>query len=305
MTSTGGKTTLYIALILCMAWGYSDWAHARKAPAWIHTMQQDYIIVSAEDTDVERAKTKAMDHVRVQIMNSIAQHVTSATQSHTTEVMENNQYTEFSQYTASVQTESVDYPFLSGISPSEVEEVYIEKLKKNKQTIYRYHVKYPYSPADLLERVEQFLAYESHLQQQMDEFIREDFTQMQSLEQMLQRKDQLHVFQATLPQSDSRRKQCDQLQLRYDALIRSVRMVVESISQQQLCIYFQFGDQIITSNKPPKLQSECLMEVAAKPVNNKWIFTYNFQGCYPDEPNRVTLSTHILGKKILQEAYIK
>ena len=87
----------------------------------------------------------------LQIMNSIAQHVSSSTQMTSRELEVNNQYTEMSQYITSMAAESVDYPFLNGISPSMVEEVYIEKAKKNKQKIYRYHVKYPYSKLDLLD----------------------------------------------------------------------------------------------------------------------------------------------------------
>ena len=48
-------------------------------------------------------------------------------------IEENNQYTEMLQYVTSVATESADYPFLNGISPSNVAEVYIEKIKKNKK----------------------------------------------------------------------------------------------------------------------------------------------------------------------------
>ena len=136
MTLTGGKIYGYISIVLCIMLAQSQVVSAKKLPQWLNTMQADYIIVSAEDASLEQAKQKAIDLVRVQIMNSIAQHVTSSSQSHTTEVETNNQFSIVTQYTASLQTESVDYPFLSGVSPSMVEESYVETLRKNKQTIY-------------------------------------------------------------------------------------------------------------------------------------------------------------------------
>ena len=305
MTLTGGKIYGYISIVLCIMLAQSQVVSAKKLPQWLSTMQADYIIVSAEDASLEKAKEKAMDLVRAQIMNSIAQHVTSASQSHTTEEETNNQFSTITQYTASLQTESVDYPFLSGISPSMVEDSYVETWKKNKQTIYRFHVKYPYTQQHLQERVQQFLDYENNLQEQMDAFVREDFAGMRSLEQMLQRKADLKVYQSSLPKTDSRREQCDQVQLRYDEMIRSVRIAIDTITREQMVVALLYGDNVITYNKAPKLQSECLMEVASQLQDGKWKYTYNFQGCYPDEMNKVTLSLSILGKRIVQEAYIK
>ena len=254
---------------------------------------------------MEQAKEKAMNVVRQEIMNSIAQHVSSSTQMTSRELEVNNQYTEMSQYMTSMAAESVDYPFLNGISPSMVEEVYIEKAKKNKQKIYRYHVKYPYSKLDLMDRVEQFLAYENDLQTKMNRFVADDFTTATSVEEMQQRKADLQVYQSSLPKTDARRAQCDKLLLRYDDMIRSVRISVDAVSQTEMLVSLRYGDNIVTINKAPKLRSECLMNVASQLRDKQWVITYDYSGCYADEANAAELSYTIQGKKITQTVYVK
>jgi septum formation topological specificity factor MinE len=268
-------------------------------------MQQGYIIVSAEDASVERAKEKAMTVVRQEIMNSIAQHVSSSTEMTSREIEENNQYTEMLQYVTSVATESADYPFLNGISPSNVAEVYIEKLKKNKQWIYRYHVKYPYTKDDLKGRIEQFWAYENDLQAKMNSFVADDFTTAHSVEEMQQRKADLQVFQSSLPNTDARRSQCDKLLLRYDDMMRNVRIAVDAVSQTEMLVSLRYGERVVTINKAPNLRSECLMNVAAQLLDKQWVISYDYSGCYADEANMAELSYTIQGRKITQTVYIK
>ena len=302
MKSIGGKYGLLLVVLACLI---PTQVLMAKKPKWLHTMQQDYIIVSAEDASLEQAKEKAMNVVRQEIMNSIAQHVSSSTQMTSRELEVNNQYTEMSQYITSMAAESVDYPFLNGISPSMVEEVYIEKAKKNKQKIYRYHVKYPYSKLDLMDRVEQFLAYENDLQTKMNRFVADDFTTATSVEEMQQRKADLQVYQSSLPKTDARRAQCDKLLLRYDDMIRSVRISVDAVSQTEMLVSLRYVDNIVTINKAPKLRSECLMNVASQLRDKQWVITYDYSGCYADEANAAELSYTIQGKKITQTVYVK
>ena len=302
MRLTGGKYWLLCALT-CLLIPFQR--VSAKQPNWLHCMQQGYIIVSAEDASVERAKEKAMTVVRQEIMNSIAQHVSSSTEMTSREIEENNQYTEMSQYVTLVATESVDYPFLNGISPSNVAEVYIEKLKKNKQWIYRYHVKYPYTKDDLKGRIEQFLAYENDLQAKMNSFVADDFTTAHSVEEMQQRKADLQVFQSSLPKTDARRAQCDKLLLRYDDMMRNVRIAVDAVSQTEMLVSLRYGEHVVTINKAPKLRSDCLMNVAAQLRDKQWVISYDYSGCYADEANMAELSYTIQGKKITQTVYIK
>lgn len=302
MRLTGGKYWFLCALTCLLI---PSQRVSAKQPNWLHCMQQGYIIVSAEDASVERAKEKAMIVVRQEIMNSIAQHVSSSTEMTSREIEDNNQYTEMSQYVTSVATESVDYPFLNGISPSNVAEVYIEKLKKNKQWIYRYHVKYPYTKDDLKGRIEQFLAYENDLQAKMNSFVADDFTTAHSVEEMQQRKADLQVFQSSLPKTDARRAQCDKLLLRYDDMMRNVRIAVDAVSQTEMLVSLRYGERVVTINKAPKLRSDCLMNVTAQLRDKQWVISYDYSGCYADEANMAELSYTIQGKKITQTVYIK
>lgn len=304
MKSIGGKCWLYLGLLIVVCIAPAANLSAKK-PNWLHTMQQDYIIVSAEDASVDVAKDKAMNIVRQEIMNSIAQHVSSSMHMSSSELEVNNQYAEMSKYTTSMATESVDYPFLSGISPSMVADSYIEKCKKNKQIIYRYHVKYPYSKLDLMQRVEQFIIYEDNLQSQMNRFVAEDFSTLTSIEDMLQRKADLQVYQVSLPKTDARRAQCDKLLLRYDDMIRSVRISVDTVSQTEMLVSLRYGKKIVTYNKAPQLRSDCLLNVTSELRDQQWVITYDYSGCYADDANAAELAYTILGKKITQLVYVQ
>jgi hypothetical protein len=66
MKSIGGKYGLLLVVLACLIPAQVLMA---KKPKWLHTMQQDYIIVSAEDASLEQAKEKAMNVVRQEIMN--------------------------------------------------------------------------------------------------------------------------------------------------------------------------------------------------------------------------------------------
>ena len=58
MTLTGGKIYGYISIVLCIMLAQSQVVSAKKLPQWLSTMQADYIIVSAEDASLEKAKEK-------------------------------------------------------------------------------------------------------------------------------------------------------------------------------------------------------------------------------------------------------
>ena len=139
----------------------------------------------------------------------------------------------------------------------------------------------------------------------MNRFVADDFTTATSVEEMQQRKADLQVYQSSLPKTDARRAQCDKLLLRYDDMIRSVRISVDAVSQTEMLVSLRYGDNIVTINKAPKLRSECLMNVASQLRDKQWVITYDYSGCYADEANAAELSYTIQGKKITQTVYVK
>lgn len=294
---------LIVSILLCLP--LIGIAAKEKAPAWIYSMEKDYLIASAEGATVEIAQEKAMLKIRQQIMASIAQQVKSSSTMTDKEVSVNDAYASASMYESTISVETKDYPFLSGISASMVADTYLETVKQGKQVTYRYFVKYPYSRFDMEERVMQFLAYENSINEQLQAFNGEDFMWCESVEDMLQRISALKVFQSSLLASDSRRNVCDKILSRYADIIRSLIVSIDDVTRTGMTATIYYGSHPLSVQQAPKVKSECLQQVASRADGAHWRLTYSYAGCYTDEPNKVDVSFVIYGKKIVGTAYIQ
>ena len=58
---------------------------SKKPPVWVNTTQTDYIITSAIEKDIERAKNACIDQVRKYIIDAVAQNVKSISENDITQ----------------------------------------------------------------------------------------------------------------------------------------------------------------------------------------------------------------------------
>lgn len=291
--------TIITSLLLCGG------SLSAKAPSWVNTLQPDYLIVSGEGLTIAEAQEKAMLKVKQRIMESIAQQVQASSKLNVHETELNGKYLSASEYLSSIATETIDYPFLSGVTEAQVEDTYYEKIKNGKQTLYRYHIKYPYSSLDMMRQVDEFMEYNSALNHKLQAFREDDFSSCNSVEEMLSRLSELRTFQSSLASRDNRREECDRIRLHYINLLHSIRVVAENISREGMDVYLFLGEHAISSQTAPALRSECLTGVVALREGKYWHVKYSYAGCYTDEPNKVDITQSVYGRKLRLTTYIQ
>lgn len=288
---------------------------SRKAPDWVYGMASDYIITTAEGSTMEIARTLAMQAVKERIVSSVAEHVEAEVSLLMQETTTDTDISAYSNFSKQIRSKSADIPFINNISEANVEDYYWEKVQKDKKTIvYRYNIKYPFSSLQIRLIISDFKKYQAELKEkartleyQISVFSSDDFTQYNSVEEMLSAINKLELFTKSLPQDDQKNsKTCAAIMQNYKKMISSIQVRTVEVTREYADIELYFGSKRITYDMSPKMNSNCLTELSYMPKDNGARITYNFEyGCYEDEQNNLNITYTILGKKINHTLYIK
>lgn len=277
-----------------------------RQPKWVFSTGKDYITVSAEGADIQSAKDKAMTQVKKQILSSIAESVQSSSSINTREQGVNGKYNILEEYNNLVETKGALIPFLSEVSEAKVEEYYWEKLKRGKSYVYRYHIKYPFNQFDLMRLSDEFLTHEREINQKLDDFSKDNFTSYNSVEEMIQRVQEVRMLRASLMEQDPRRATCQNIEKVYNGYLKTIVIRQLSINRQQLVFAPFYGEKQLTTTIQPKLESNCLNDMQFVPQNGKCIVTYDYQtSCYDGEQNDITVTLNIAGNKVKNTFIVK
>lgn len=295
-----------LMLVPCFAGNEKVVDKSGKQPKWVYSSGKDYITVSAEATDVQTAKDKAMTQLKKQILNSIAESVKSTSAINTHEMGINGKYNVLEEYANTIETQSALIPFLSEVSESKVDEYYWEKIKRGKDYVYRYHIKYPFTQFDLMRMSDEFLTQERAINQQLSDFAKDNFTSYTSVEQMVQRVHEVELLRASLMEQDPRRTTCKNIEKVYNGYLKTITLRLLSVNKQELVFAPYFGENQLTTNMQPKLDSNCLNDMQFVPRNGKCVVTYDYEtSCYDGEQNTLTVILNISGNKVKNTFIVK
>ena len=277
-----------------------------KQPKWVYSSGKDYLTVSAEAADIQTAKDKAMIQLKKQILNSIAENVKSFSSINTLEQGVNGKYEILEEYANVVETQSALIPFLSEVSPSKVEEYYWEKIKRGKNYTYRYHIKYPFTQFDLMRMSDEFLTQEREINKKLADFSNDNFTTYSSVEEMVQRLQDVRLLRASLMEQDARRTTCQNIEKVYNGYLKAITIRLLSVDKKELVYAPYFGEKQLTTTIQPKLESNCLSDMQFVPRNGKCVVTYDFEtSCYEGEENNIIITLNIAGNKIKNTFIVK
>ena len=278
----------------------------KKTPKWVNGMEKGYIIESGTAASLDDAKDKAMLEVKKEILNSIVTNIKSESTMTQTELEHNGVFTTVNYYMSQINTKSVTVPYLSEISASKAEEFYWEKLKRDKEIFYRYHIKYPFSELDLFRLADEFKMREAKLDKQMQSFVQDDFSTYTSVEQMTNRISELKAFETTLVPEDDRHQTCKEVLNKYNKYLSDIYLRQLETDHNQLTFAPYFGEHRLTTNLKVQLKTNCLSEMQYSTVGGVCRVTYNYSaGCYDDEQNWLEVIMTINGKKIKSTFYVK
>ena len=140
--------TIMSLLILTFAAGAQNKVlekSSKKAPEWLNTAVENYLVVTVTAPSMAEAQTKAMSEVTERIIQSVASHVSVASTNEMSEENINGQIDSKDTYKRVAKMKSANLPFLQGIAFNKIEAIYWLKLqdKATKKEYYEYSIKYP------------------------------------------------------------------------------------------------------------------------------------------------------------------
>lgn len=277
---------------------------AKKAPEWLNTAVDDYLIVTVTAQSLADAQTKALAEVTERIIQSVASNVTVSARNEMSEVNTNGSVDSKDAYARISKMKSANLPFLKGISSTKVEDVYWLKLqdKSTKKEHYEYSVKYPFSRAEQAGLVKQFEELDAEKVAQY-EALEQKINEIESVEEIRDCIVQLDVLieyffdEVRLTQAKGLQKRYRQL---YDALTVTGTFVEEGAYRCQVLLE---GNPVKVSVRP-KVTSNCAGQLDVCPSEGAFIITYDAIDCLPEEENFLNILFRIGGKKLEHKAFL-
>ena len=280
---------------------------AKRMPAWIGGMEEDYFIVSAEASTLDAAQQKAMNRVREEIISAIATRIHSATSITLHETTDNRVIDSHKEMKSALTVEAADIPYLASISPSLASAFYWTKVRRdNKTEYYVYHVKYPLAKYELQMLVEDYEYRQKQINDTLQAFASVNMADFDDLNQMLMQYTYLKQFEAGLSPTDSRHDICNAIRQSYDKMI-TTNLHIETLSsnRQATLVALLYGNRRLSYTMMPKVKSNCLTAIQTKNIGNATQITYDFEtGCYQDNQNWLDITYTISSKKISTRCYI-
>lgn len=276
----------------------------KKAPDWLSTVVDGYLVVTVTANSMADAQTKALTEVTERIIQSVANHVMVTSTSEMSEVNVNGNIDSKDSFNRVSKIKSANLPFLKGISSTKVEDIYWQKLqdKSTKKIYYEYSVKYPFSQREQDELVAEFEALDAEKVAQYDA-LEQRINQIESVEEIGSSIAQLDALieyffdEVRLVQAKGLQKRYKQL---YDALTVTGTFVGEG---QYKCQMLLEGNPVKVSSKP-KVTSNCAGQLEVRPDEGAFVISYDAVDCLPEEENFLDIVFRIGGKKLEHKAYL-
>lgn len=273
---------------------------SKRAPEWVNTAIDDYLIVSASGTTMQEAMQKALNEVTEQIIRAVANNVTVRQTNTMSETVTGSGIESSDVYTYLSSMNSANLPFLKGITLSKAEESYWEKLRDKRTGEERvdYWVKYPFPSWELDELIEEFEAIDAAKVREF-EAIKSQLPSIASVEQIGRNIASLDALAAYFF-DDVRSSEVQSLKQQYTALYGSLTVSGTTLDDGRYrCTVMLEGRPVSISTKP-KVTSNCASGLDVEADNGAFIISYDDSDCLPDEENYVEITFRIAGKRLVK-----
>jgi len=261
-----------------------------RKPAWINGIEKDFIIVSGSGATINEAQNSALMIIKERIVSSVADNVKATSTMQTSETNTNKTvHSFFETYSSQVTSQSGKVSYLQGISLSNANEYYWEKLgdKKNGKTSYEYHIKYPFPEFELKKLVSDFKFHDKELTDNLNR-IEEEVETVTSIEQIESNLDELKALQDAF--IDARLDKVNTVTARYRSLFKSIELTEVENSLGLLKFALRLNDRIISTVKKPTVISECARIKGTKNNVTDWEISYDSENCYEDPENNIAVT---------------
>lgn len=277
---------------------------AKKVPAWLNTAVEDYLIVSVTANSLAEGQSKALMEITERIIQSVASNVSVSKRNELSEININGEIESKDAFSQVSKIKSANLPFLKGISLSNVEEIYWEKVqdKATKKEHYNYSVKYPFSRLQQKKLVAEFEAMDA-----------EKVAQYKALEQRVQEIESVDEIKQAITELNTLSEYFfDEVRLsQVKGLIARYKQLYDALSVTGTFIENgKYQCQVLLDGSPvrvsvnPKVTSNCAGQLSARPSEGMFIISYNAEDCLPEEDNFLNISFVINGKRLQHKAFL-
>lgn len=266
---------LFISLLLFgCAGNRAVQSSQKKAPNWLHGIESGYVIAVGKGATHEEARNRALLAVREQIVNAIAVQVVSSSESVTRDESHNQVNSFIDHFETTVDVNSEYFDALKGISVTRVKDFYWEQHGKNHEKEIQYHVKYPFSDAELRGLIADFEAYDRKIGSQIDAV--QNQKHYASVEAIIQHIGDLNYLEDIASNEKKKRARALKSQLEY--MIMDIRIARLEDRPGFIRYYLQLYDRRIETRQTPEIFATCPVEVSkvtAFPEYNEVNYTYD------------------------------
>ena len=278
---------------------------AKKAPEWLYSATDGFIVVTVEASNLGDAQQRALQLVTERIILSVATSVSVSQDNEISSVSTDGSVAEKESFKQVSRMKSANLPFLKGISPSKIKEIYWIKLqdKTTKAEHYEYSVKYPYSKTEQLQLVDEFERLDASKNQEY-ETLKNKLDNIESIEEIKQGILQLNSLKEYFF-DNVRLSQVNALTEQYKALYNAITL------SGKLSEAGKYEIQMLLNGKPvkvatvPTVTSNCASQIKVVPSGKKFIVTYDAIDCLGDEENFINVQFRINGKRIESKFYFQ
>ena len=276
----------------------------RKRPDWVHSTQKDYIIATGRGKTIDEAKDNVVTEIQNEIVNSVAIYVKSESEMSIENINKNNVINTIEKFKNKSSVKTADIPSLKGISLNKVEDFYWEKIqdKKTKEITVAYHVKYPYSEAELQKLISEFNKKDQEMTSKLNSIVN-NIDKITSIDEINTNVKELqHLLDYFI---DMQRKEKTNMGIaRLKEMLKSIELVPIENDLGTLKYAFKIGEKFYSSSKKPKYKnSECVTIVSKTSKGYEQIIKYTYEDCMEDEKNQITVKYRFGNTKVEKSFY--
>lgn len=277
---------------------------AKKVPGWLNTAVDGYLVVTVTANSLAEAQTKAQVEITERIIQAVASNVSVSKKNVLSEVNTDGNIESTDAFTQVSKIKSANLPFLKGISLSNVEEIYWEKIqdKATKKESYNYSVKYPFSRLEQRRLIAEFEALDAEKVAQY-KVLEQKINEIESVDEIKQAVAELNTLSEYFF-DDVRLSQVKGLIGRYNQLYDALSVTGTFLEGGKYqCQVLLDGSPVRVSAKP-KVTSNCAGQISVRPSDGMFVISYNAEDCLPEEENFLNISLNVGGKRLQHKAFL-
>ncbi len=303
----------YLVLLLLMTMSFVSFGQykvqessQKNMPGWVHSVERDYLNVSATGSSIDEAKAVVLEKIKEQIAQSIASRIVAESNLSTSAYQSGNDFSKTQTLESSIRSKTAKLPFIGEISLSKASDFYWEKryYKSSKTYDYFYAVKYPFSDFEMKKLVAEYQAHEAKLNLQIDEF-EAGLYNISSIEDIDNKLSAIRAFLPEFDIDDPRYKRVEEISNRYRQLYDHISIDYFQEKKGIIVVNLSLSGREITTSQRPTLKSNCASKITSSYEGSSLVIRYDDFNCYDEDENYIDIKFRTGNKQLTERIFFK